>query len=155
MAYTEKAKELRRCEAIKPNGERCRAYALWGYPAQLCVVHAGLHHKGPMPNSYTIPRKARVIPCTCEAYAWPHRPGGGLCRWPDPPEYKYMRPAGSHRIARHIRRKWAQFRAFDRYALTLDDMNVEQLEKGMQDLTGIEKKAMREVFKDSTNEFSS
>ena len=23
--------------------------------------------------------------CRCEAYPWPHRPGGGLCRWPDPP----------------------------------------------------------------------
>src|SRR5687768_10882057 len=23
--------------------------------------------------------------CRCEAYPWPHRPGGGLCLWPDPP----------------------------------------------------------------------
>ena len=23
--------------------------------------------------------------CRCEAYPWPHRPGGGLCRWPEPP----------------------------------------------------------------------
>lgn len=23
--------------------------------------------------------------CRCAAYPWPHRPGGGLCRWPDPP----------------------------------------------------------------------
>ncbi len=23
--------------------------------------------------------------CTCPAYPWPHRPGGGLCRHPDPP----------------------------------------------------------------------
>ena len=24
--------------------------------------------------------------CQCKAYPWPHRPGGGLCRWPDPPQ---------------------------------------------------------------------
>ncbi|MEI8194455.1 MAG: hypothetical protein WCI73_00955 [Phycisphaerae bacterium] len=23
--------------------------------------------------------------CQCKAYPWPHRPGGGLCRYPDPP----------------------------------------------------------------------
>ena len=23
--------------------------------------------------------------CKCEAYPWPHRPCGGLCRFPDPP----------------------------------------------------------------------
>jgi hypothetical protein len=23
--------------------------------------------------------------CRCAAYPWPHRPGGGLCRWPEPP----------------------------------------------------------------------
>jgi hypothetical protein len=23
--------------------------------------------------------------CRCEAYPWPHRPGGGFCRHPDPP----------------------------------------------------------------------
>lgn len=23
--------------------------------------------------------------CRCEAYPWPHRPGGGLCRFPDTP----------------------------------------------------------------------
>ena len=29
--------------------------------------------------------------CRCEAYPWPHRPGGGLCRWPDPPIERYRR----------------------------------------------------------------
>jgi hypothetical protein len=28
--------------------------------------------------------------CRCEAYPWPHRPGGGLCRWPDPPVEKWQ-----------------------------------------------------------------
>ena len=32
--------------------------------------------------------------CRCEAYPWPHRPGGGFCRWPDPPVEKYQRKPG-------------------------------------------------------------
>lgn len=32
--------------------------------------------------------------CKCEAYPWPHRPGGGLCRWPDPPLERYQRKPG-------------------------------------------------------------
>jgi hypothetical protein len=30
-------------------------------------------------------RSKRRPKCRCRAYPWPHRPGGGLCRWPDPP----------------------------------------------------------------------
>lgn len=29
--------------------------------------------------------------CRCKAYPWPHRPGGGLCRYPDPPTEIYQR----------------------------------------------------------------
>ena len=29
--------------------------------------------------------------CRCEAYPWPHRPRGGLCRYPDPPLERYQR----------------------------------------------------------------
>ena len=29
--------------------------------------------------------------CKCEAYPWPHRPGGDRCRWPDPPLERYQR----------------------------------------------------------------
>lgn len=29
--------------------------------------------------------------CKCGAYPWPHRPGGGLCRYPDPPIERYQR----------------------------------------------------------------
>ena len=29
--------------------------------------------------------------CRCQAYPWPHRPAGGLCRWPDPPLERYQR----------------------------------------------------------------
>jgi hypothetical protein len=34
--------------------------------------------------------------CTCLAYRWPHRPGGGLCRWPNPPDATSHTPTGSH-----------------------------------------------------------
>src|SRR3954468_2210551 len=30
-------------------------------------------------------RDKRRRKCQCKAYPWPHRPGGGLCCWPDPP----------------------------------------------------------------------
>lgn len=33
--------------------------------------------------------------CQCEAYPWPHRPTGGLCRWPDPPTERWQpKPGG-------------------------------------------------------------
>jgi hypothetical protein len=35
--------------------------------------------------------------CQCAAYPWPHRPGGGLCRWPDPPVECYQRRDWTHR----------------------------------------------------------
>src|SRR6058998_3619205 len=31
----------------------------------------------------------RRAKCRCEAYPWPHRPGGGLCRYPDPPAARW------------------------------------------------------------------
>jgi hypothetical protein len=67
-------------------------------PRQVCVAHAGCHHRGPLPllgqaSGYV---RARYVPCRCRAYAWPHRPGGGLCRWPEPPLFRCTIPAGSH-----------------------------------------------------------
>lgn len=38
--------------------------------------------------------------CRCKAYPWPHRPGGGLCRWPDPPIECYQRKPGSRAYGR-------------------------------------------------------
>lgn len=36
--------------------------------------------------------------CRCKAYPWPHRPAGGLCRWPDPPlECWHKRSGGNNR----------------------------------------------------------
>lgn len=35
--------------------------------------------------------------CRCAAYPWPHRPNGGLCRWPDPPAAQWQPKAGRRR----------------------------------------------------------
>ena len=40
-------------------------------------------------------RDQRRPRCRCEAYRWPHRPCGGLCRYPDPPVEKWQpKPGG-------------------------------------------------------------
>ncbi len=95
MAYTAKAKELRRCRWIYPEGhpragERCQAWAMWDSSRGYCWAHGGRP-----------PGRGRIQPlCTCEAYAWPHRSGGGLCRWPDPPQRVCPIPAGTHSFFR-------------------------------------------------------
>jgi hypothetical protein len=41
--------------------------------------------------------------CGCKAYPWPHRPGGGLCRWPEPPlECWQRKPGGRPHRKRYI-----------------------------------------------------
>jgi hypothetical protein len=82
MAYSTKAKALRRCKQFKVNGAPCRAFAAWGDTLGLCGGHGG--------------RREGDNKCRCAAYAWPHRPGGGLCRWPDPPAQSCSTPAGTH-----------------------------------------------------------
>ena len=101
MAYSEKAKAKRRCtytfpEGHEREGERCKAWAMWGSDRQLCVAH-GTDGRGkeaaPGERVYT----RRTIPlCECEAYNFPHRPGGGLCRWPETPNMKLTTPEGTH-----------------------------------------------------------
>jgi len=45
--------------------------------------------------------RAQVVPCSCSAYPWPHRPGGGLCRWPEKPERTFVpNPFQVRRITR-------------------------------------------------------
>jgi hypothetical protein len=83
MAYSTRAKELRRCRHVGPAGIRCHAFACWGDERRLCAAHGGR-------------RVGKPVRCTCAAYQWPHRPGGGLCRWPDPPEEIWSTPAGTH-----------------------------------------------------------
>lgn len=100
MAYSEKAKEKRRCtyrfpEGHEREGERCKAWAMWGNEEQLCVAH-GTDGRGSQKSPEERILVHRTIPkCTCEAYNFPHRPGGGLCRWPDPPIRKLTTPEGT------------------------------------------------------------
>jgi hypothetical protein len=35
--------------------------------------------------------------CRCDAYPWPHRPGGGFCRHPDPPIQRWQPKPGPRR----------------------------------------------------------
>ena len=95
MSYSDKATSLRRCTALRSDGEPCRAWAMWDDTRQLCVHHAGRGKRGRQRGQKGSER-TRFTPCTCLAYAWPHRPGGGLCRWPDPPVFRLKTPAGCH-----------------------------------------------------------
>ena len=72
---------------------------------RLCAAHGGRtrgpdRRRGERCECATRPR------CGCEAYAYPHRPGGGLCRWPDAPAYRSTRPA-DYRVFRLRRRPWS------------------------------------------------
>lgn len=40
-------------------------------------------------------RDQRRPKCRCDAYPWPHRPSGGLCRHPDPPVERWQPKPGS------------------------------------------------------------
>ena len=88
---SEKAREIRRCKADRRDGQPCQAFACWG--DDRCTRHGGT-------------RRAKPV-CNCVAYNWPHRPGGGLCEWPDPPRMRLTTPAGTKaekmpRWMRHI-----------------------------------------------------
>ncbi len=107
MAYSAAAIARRRCTGTRKDGQPCRAWAVWDDPRQLCVSHVGRHFTGWI----NFKRRSRDLPaayepCTCAAYAWPHRPAGGLCRWPDPPLYRSTTPAGTHDWPRGRRPSW-------------------------------------------------
>jgi hypothetical protein len=108
MAYSPEAVAKRRCTGTRKDGQPCRAWAMWGHPRQLCAQHGGRGHRGPMPNPPAWQTKglarARYEPCRCEAYAWPHRPGGGLCRWPEAPAKRSSVPAGKRSFGAQMRR---------------------------------------------------
>ena len=102
MAYSERAKELRRCKATRKDGQPCQAYAIWG--TEHCAGHTYKTRR-------TLARGYREWPtnapaCTCRAYAWPHRPGGGLCNWPDAPTYRSTIEAGTHSYLRRYKREY-------------------------------------------------
>lgn len=97
MAYSRMAKAVRRCRGTRKDGEPCQAYAVWDDPRGLCAAH-GRHHTGPLPKRYAPHKKSSYPPCRCRAYQWPHRPGGGLCEWPDVPEYRLLTPLGTKSV---------------------------------------------------------
>ena len=125
MTYVPEARALRICRGTRADGSACRAWAVWGDEQQLCVAHCGRPRRTrrgiggyapfqPPPNT-----PARYNPCRCVAYAWPHRPGGGLCEWPLEPTYRRTTRAGTHspywsRTSRAMRAFGRQFRALER-----------------------------------------
>ena len=98
MPYSLKARTLRRCRAIRADGGACQAWAIWGHPEGLCAAHAGvsgrIKGRSPLAPPLNILHHARYPLCSCAASSFPHRPGGGLCRWPDPLEWQ-LRPRGA------------------------------------------------------------
>ena len=96
MAYSKAAVAARKCKGTTKAGKPCRAWAVWDDPRQLCVNHAGRHHRGKMDGVWKANPRARYPLCSCEAYSFPHRPGGGLCRYPDEPLYKLTTPPSTH-----------------------------------------------------------
>ncbi len=113
MAYSALAEARRRCTGRRKDGEACQAWALWDDPLQRCTTHAGRRRLGPgsrgpyRSGGHYTDSKTRYTPCTCGAYNWPHRPGGGLCRWPEEPLFSRTTPAGQHAAFRLAeRRKW-------------------------------------------------
>jgi len=94
MAYSSEAAVRRRCTATRRDWTPCRGWAAWGDPSQRCGGHGGRRPAG-----------VKKPTCSCVAYAWPHRPGGGLCRWPEAPTYRLTPPPGTHGPHRNRRRQ--------------------------------------------------
>jgi hypothetical protein len=90
VAYTEHARQLRRCTATRKDGQPCANYAVWDDPAGRCGSH-----NGRVAGSHPCGRTA-YPPCTCLAYSFPHRPGSSLCCWPDAPRYRWNVRPGTH-----------------------------------------------------------
>jgi hypothetical protein len=116
MAYSEKAKELRRCVATTKQGGPCRSFALWDHPGGLGASH-GRHHRGPMGPGLAPKKRTNYQPCVCTGYGWPHRPGSGrYCLWPDPPPAECPTPAHTTRTPRSKRNAQQRLERFLRRA---------------------------------------
>ncbi len=101
--YSEKARKLRQCQAICiKNGKQCLNYSR--LDSNFCGLHLGKNRGRPK----NIHRVFRIMKrqaqsrkrhpsniCKCKAYNFPHRAGGGLCRWPDPPLERLTTPSGT------------------------------------------------------------
>ncbi len=115
MAYSAKAKALRRCQAIRQDGQPCAGWAIWGSFPPRCAPHAYRTRFKVQRRFRNYLQGAKYIPCECAAYAWPHRPGGGLCCWPDPPGYRCTTPEHTHDEPRiRVPRAWKEPRIKDR-----------------------------------------
>ena len=104
MAYSELAKATRRCKATRKDGQRCQAYAVWG--TELCTAHTYKHRGKASSDDRYVGKSTRAKACTCGAYSFPHRPGGGLCQWPDVPQVKSPIPAGTRSSMRGYKSKF-------------------------------------------------
>jgi hypothetical protein len=103
--YSEKAKAARRCKATRRDGQPCRAWALWNGDG-LCAGHA-YKRRGKASEQYRYSGMPTNAPaCICNAYAWPHRPGSGLCNWPDAPKWRSTIPAGTHSYIRGYKQRY-------------------------------------------------
>ncbi len=89
---------LRKCTAARADGRPCCGWAMWDHPGQVCASHGGRHHAGPRTKGQVGPR-SKPPACNCPAYGWPHRPAGGLCRWPLSPVARSATRPGTHRSA--------------------------------------------------------
>jgi hypothetical protein len=78
----------RLCTAVTKDGAPCRNRAMWESQQQLCQRHS------PKIETKGQPRSKRPR-CNCRAYAFPHRPTTGHCRWPEPPLIVSDKPAGT------------------------------------------------------------
>ena len=101
---------LRHCTATRADGSPCRAWALWDHPGQVCATHGGRHHAGPRTPADRSRPRTKPPACNCPAYGWPHRPAGGLCRWPLPPVARSATRPGTHRSKWDRPRKGQQHR---------------------------------------------
>jgi hypothetical protein len=61
-------------------------------------------------------RRKKRATCACAAYPWPHRPRGGLCRWPHPPLDTFKGKAGVTAPVGMRRRSAIRRRLMRRYA---------------------------------------
>lgn len=87
--YTETAEKMRRCTANRRDGNPCGNFALWTASDQRCRWHTSDEWAGKTEAHFT------TVTCHCAAYQWPHRPGGGLCKWPDEPAAIHHVEAGT------------------------------------------------------------
>ena len=85
----------RRCTETKPDGKRCKGWAVWHADEQKCIRHlspeARTAHEEANRDK---PRKTPRPVCDCEAYPFPHRPNTGYCIAPQSPIEVHLLPAG-------------------------------------------------------------